>query len=234
MLILNEVDSAILALTAPAPVLPLQMAAHAMTRPGGLHLVSIEASLEKGQPNCTPDTQWKFWHPRATGRGLKMPGVFGEQKGSDQRRVPDIPDEKLWEDFVAYNDEQRRWLIHPPEPTSWDSPIQCEFEGIPVNHVGYFQLAIAVGERSRFGFYLRFKDKWILYSDSVSQLDRNQDHPEYEIPAPELASSESVRIIVRDIQKDLSQTWNLEEIKPEVLDGIRFRGDFRLLFLRII
>jgi hypothetical protein len=85
-----------------------------------------------------------------------------------------------------------------------------------------------------FRFYLRFENRWIGYGHDILEVAKVEGQPEYEIPAPEFAASDSIQIVTRDIQDDLTKFWHSDGFNPEVLDGFRFRGEFRLLFLRIV
>ena len=41
-----------------------------------------------------------------------MPGIFDVPPGSDPTRQPAIPDDALWEDFIAYDDNNRDlWIL---------------------------------------------------------------------------------------------------------------------------
>jgi len=58
-----EIDDAIEALNAPAPATELKMIAHAISRPGPIYLVSVEASTNRAAPACMPPGVWKFGTP---------------------------------------------------------------------------------------------------------------------------------------------------------------------------
>ncbi len=125
--LLAELDEASEAASAPASALHLKIAAHAVGRAGPFYLVSVEASKERRGPVCEPQANWKFWHPRAYGRGVQHAGIFGP--GAE--REPALPDEDLWSDFVKYDNDCGRWLASPPEPTSFDNPIEFQFAPVP-------------------------------------------------------------------------------------------------------
>jgi serine/threonine protein kinase len=228
--LLAEIDDASEAATAPASALHLKIAAHAVGRPGPFYLLSAEASKKGRGPDCEPQVNWKFSHPSAYGHGLQLPGVF-ETGAAPQ---PAIPDENLWPHFVKYDNDCGRWLVSPPEPTSFDNRIEFQFDPVPIRDARFLQFAIRVDSRSKFKFYLRFNDnRWIGYS-SERDSGKSSDYPEYCIRDSRLAPSDSIHFVTRDLRKDLEHTWHLEGVEPSAVEAVRLRGGFGLLLVRII
>jgi serine/threonine protein kinase len=225
--LLAEVDNASEAASAPANALHLKVAAHAVARPGPLYLVSAEAAKERQAPVGESRGTWKIWHPRAFGRGQQFPGPSGEPQ-------PAIPNNDLWREFVKLDKDHRRWLVSPPEPTSFDNHMDFEFGPIPMCDARFLQVAIKVDRRSQFTFYLRFSDnRWIDYSNEL-ESGKIEGLPEYKIRDPALAPSDSIHFVTRDIRKDLEQTWHSDGVKPDAVEAVRLRGGFGLLLVRII
>jgi hypothetical protein len=173
---------------------------------------------------------WKFSHPKAWGRGVQLPGVFD----SGAKPQPAIPDATLWEDFIKRDNDSGRWLVGPPEPTSFDSFIEFQFDPVPIRDARFVQIAIRVDSRSKFKFYLRFNDnRWIGYSSEPDSGKSSHD-PEYWIKDHRLAPSDAISFVTRDIRKDLEHTWHLEKVTPTSVEAVRLRGGFGLLLVRII
>ena len=71
-------------------------------------------------------------------------------------------------------------------------------------------------------------------SNSLAETVTSSGHPEYVISDQRLRPSESIQNIVRDNRADIQDTWGQESERISILDGIRLRGDFRLLYVRIL
>lgn len=230
--LLDEVDQAIAEAYSPAPSLAVQMAAHAITRPGELFLLSVEAPMKKGEPDSSRQVNWRIHHERARGRGLQI-GIH-----NDDLPITLAKDDPLWNDFQTKSADHNRWLITPPPPRSRDNYIECLFlsPGISLADARYLSVSLSVDDTNLFRLYLRFGDEeqWINYAPhrlGVTQINKK----ELSMGVPELLDAgNGLTTITRDVAKDLERTWGSRNVSPKAITGIRFRGAFSLLYARII
>lgn len=222
--LLVEIDDALKQAAAPANLWDIRLACHSISRPGSQYLVAVDAPRESGPPDESVSGEWTIWHPATKGRGTPADDRAGIH-----------PDDSIWDDFTSLDEESGRSLISPPEPRSFDNPIQYTFPPIPMSEARYLQFAVRFSDRSPFALYLQFSsNKWIRYSGDGNE-GKLPDQPEYGICMRELQPSGHVRCFVRDIREDLSVTWGADgDGMPYSVDGVRIRGDFGLLFFRII
>jgi len=193
----------------------VKMAAHAMKRSGGLHLLSIDAPTQANEPSSTGMVVWRSGHPSLKGKAF---------------------DQAVWADFLEFSPEHGRYLIRPPLPRSFDSELDIEFsKGIRLSDAKYLHLAIAVDPTVQFSIYLKLMPgpRWIAFNPTKKSIEKVGSN-EYVVPAPRLKGTERIEEVVLDVGQAYASTWRGDEQSMDLIQGLRFRGQFKMLFVRIV
>lgn len=230
--LLRLVDDAIARSLLPVSLDHLQLAAHSFSRPGGQYLFSVEWPSYSDHPIFHPGGGWVVCHLAATGRGY-APGI-----GTPGQAQPVmIPDNHEWQNFPDFREEDqglRHYLLKMPEPRSWDNYLECS-PSVPLSLGRYLQFAIAFESAAKSAVFVKLGDsgKWIVYGDSRQPLGQD-GNSEFVFPVPDLHTNRQIVTVVRDLRKDLQVAWPALDPARTLVDRLRFRGAFELLFARIV
>ena len=202
------------ALDAERRPLHVRAAIQAFSRPGPLFLVSISASAKRKSPDCQPkELYWKL--------------------DRDARQLHNVHEQYLFE-----STEHGRWLVRPPsDKRARDNTVEIWFPRIPLTDCKYFQLAMEADWQTTFVVYLHFDPGgwWIRFDAALKKPEKSQSPGlEFGVPAGQAAQVAPFKPVYFDISAAWHETWEQEAVSSAWLSGIRFRGDFQLLFARII